>query len=128
MSLLKDKVAAITGGVTGIGRAIALEFVKQGAYVAINHIDDNSSDLSFKQMADSLEFSGANITSKRLLSVPGDIRDPNTGKRLVQETVKTFGRIDVLVSNAGICEFADFLSYAFQESFIIVSTDSKIYI
>jgi L-rhamnose 1-dehydrogenase len=112
MSLLQGKVAAITGGVTGIGRSIALEFLKHGAYVAVNHLNDESSAASFEQMITSLDYLGPNVAYKRLLSVPGDVRDPNTGKLFVQEIVNTFGKIDILVSNAGICEFADFLLYA----------------
>jgi L-rhamnose 1-dehydrogenase len=44
-----------------------------------------------------------------VISVPGDISNPETGQRLTSETVQRFGKIDIFVSNAGVCEFSDFL-------------------
>jgi L-rhamnose 1-dehydrogenase len=105
MSLLAGKIAAITGGVTGIGRAIAIEYLEQGASVAINHLDDKSSDLHFKSL---VKESGAG--TDRLISVVGDISHPDTARRLVEKAVEVFGKLDIFVSNAGICRFADFLT------------------
>ncbi|KAH7065532.1 hypothetical protein B0J12DRAFT_640707 [Macrophomina phaseolina] len=101
--LLANKVAAITGGATGIGRAIALEYLRQGAKVAINHFGDDKSVAQFESM---LKEKPADA---QLIAVPGDISKPETAKRLVDETVAKFGRLDVFVSNAGVCKFADFL-------------------
>ena len=53
----------------------------------------------------------------RLIEVEGDVSKPETGKRLVEETVREFGGLDVFVSNAGICEFAEFLEWVFSFSF-----------
>jgi L-rhamnose 1-dehydrogenase len=103
--LLEDKATAITGAVSGIGRAIALEYLRQGASVAVNHLGDEWSNNHFKSMA--TEANAGN----RLISVPGDVSKPDTAKNLVAETVKAFGKIDVFVSNAGVCKFADFLQY-----------------
>ncbi|KAK4994584.1 L-rhamnose-1-dehydrogenase [Elasticomyces elasticus] len=103
-ALLTNKVACITGGVTGIGRAIALEYLKQGASVAVNHFPDASSESSFESM---LREAGEGA---RLIAVAGDISKPETGKALVGRTVEAFGRLDIFVSNAGICQFADFLT------------------
>ncbi|KKY24617.1 putative short-chain dehydrogenase [Diplodia seriata] len=103
--LLTNKVAAITGGVTGIGRAIALEYLRQGAHVAVNHLGDDASTAQFETMLK--EQQPADAT--RLIAVPGDISKPETAKRLVERTVEEFGRLDVFVSNAGVCRFADFL-------------------
>jgi len=108
--LLASKTAAITGGTTGIGRAIALEFIRQGCNVAINHLN-LPSDAHHKQ---SLIDEAAAIKEKdekagNLIEVEGDVRIPETGKNLVEEAVKAFGRLDVFVSNAGVCQFAEFL-------------------
>ena len=100
--LLAGKVAAITGGVTGIGRAIALEYLNQGACVAVNHVGDEKSSQNFKSMVEA-------VPGARLIAVPGDISKQQTALRLVDETVNAFGKLDVFVSNAGICQFADFL-------------------
>ncbi|KAF2839324.1 NAD(P)-binding protein [Patellaria atrata CBS 101060] len=101
--LLSGKVAAITGGATGIGRAIALEYLRQGASVAINHFGDEKSVSHFKCMQ---EEAGEDA---KLIAVPGDISEKETANNLVQETVQAFGKLDVFVSNAGICQFAEFL-------------------
>lgn len=109
VQLLTNKVAAITGGATGIGRAIALEYLRQGAKVAINHLGDAHSDEQFASMQRE-----AGAAASDLIAVPGDIAKPETAARLVKETVDKFGRLDVFVSNAGVCKFADFLEYVFS--------------
>ncbi|KAK8022276.1 L-rhamnose-1-dehydrogenase [Apiospora rasikravindrae] len=100
-NLLAGKTAIITGGTTGIGRAIALEYLRQGCNVVVNHLDlpRDSTHL------DSLLSEGNWITS------PGDVTDPETGRKLVEHAVAKFGtgRLDICVSNAGICTFAEFL-------------------
>lgn len=98
MKLLEGKVACITGAATGIGRAIAIEFYKQGAQVSINCLDFQTAEVeSLKKEIPTL------------LAIAGDIRDPDTSFKLVQETVSKFGKLDIFVSNAGVCEFANFL-------------------
>jgi L-rhamnose 1-dehydrogenase len=108
--LLSGKSAAITGGTTGIGRAIALEYVRQGCNIAINHLN-LPSDAHHKA---SLLEEAAVIKEKdekagTLIEVEGDVTKPETGKNLVDEAVKAFGRLDIFVSNAGVCQFAEFL-------------------
>lgn len=104
---------AITGGVTGIGRAIALGYISHGANVVVNHLGDAKSSEQFQGM---LEEVGQTLGSreeaeKRLVEVPGDVGEPETGKKVVEEVVKRWGRLDVFISNAGICEFKEFLEY-----------------
>lgn len=102
--LLEGRVAAITGAVTGIGRAIALDYVRHGACVAVNYFPTEESERLFQEMM--LEGGDAG----RLCGVPGDIKKPETGQELVRKAVEVFGRLDIFVSNAGVCEFADFLT------------------
>jgi L-rhamnose 1-dehydrogenase len=104
--LLQGKTAAITGAVTGIGRAIALEYLRQGASVAVNHFPDDKSSTQFQELRKS-----AGEDGDRLIAVAGDISKPESGQELVQQTVESFGgRLDIFVSNAGVCQFADFLT------------------
>lgn len=103
MALLQGKVAAITGAVTGIGRAIALEYLRQGASVAINYFPDSKSEKLWEEM---VQEAGQEA---KLIGVPGDVTKPETGKELVARAVEAFGRLDIFVSNAGVCKFADFL-------------------
>ncbi|KAF2713652.1 short-chain dehydrogenase/reductase-like protein SDR [Pleomassaria siparia CBS 279.74] len=109
--LLSGKTMAITGGATGIGRAIALGYLKHGANVAVNHLGDKKSLAQFQTMVDeaATTLGGKEEAGKRLIQVPGNVSDPETGKKLVQEVVKRWGRLDVFISNAGVCEFKEFL-------------------
>lgn len=102
--LLEGKVAAITGAVTGIGKAIALEYIKHGASISVNYYPDEKSESQFNDL---IEEAG---TDARLIGVAGDITKPETGRELVAKTIEKFGKLDIFVSNAGVCQFADFLT------------------
>lgn len=111
-NLLAGKTAILTGGTTGIGRAITLEFLRQGCSVAVNHLGLEKD----QPHLDSLVEEAAKIKSSKpsagtLAHLQGDVQDPATGTALVEFALKTFGtgRLDVCVSNAGICTFAEFL-------------------
>ncbi|KAH7394430.1 short-chain dehydrogenase/reductase-like protein SDR [Pyrenochaeta sp. MPI-SDFR-AT-0127] len=110
--LLAGKNMAITGGVTGIGRAIVLGYLAHGANVAVNHLGDPKSSSQFKSLVEeaveSLKSSKEDV-ERSLIEVPGDVGKPETGKKLVKAVVEKWGRLDVIVSNAGICEFKEFL-------------------
>ena len=90
---LKDKVAIITGGGRGIGKAISLAFADEGAAVVV------AATTTAK-----LEETVAEIKAKggRAKAIQTDITDEKQVERLVEETLKTFGRIDILVNNSGI--------------------------
>lgn len=102
--LLEGKVAAITGGLTGIGRAIALQYLQEGAKVAINYFGGRSDEALLEKLRTDLA-----ENSSRFIAVAGDISKPETGQQLVRETVVAFGRLDIFVNNAGVCQFAEFL-------------------
>lgn len=102
--LLDGKIAIVTGAVTGIGRAIAIDYLKHGAKVAVNHFPDDKSALEFQKLQKEVG------ESAPLIAVAGDITKPETGRDLVRKTVEEFGRLDIFVSNAGVCQFADFLT------------------
>jgi NAD(P)-dependent dehydrogenase (short-subunit alcohol dehydrogenase family) len=91
---LKDKVAVITGGNSGIGLATALEFQREGARIAI-----------FGRNRDTLDAAGEKL-GKEALVVQGDLRQLADIDRLFAETKARFGRADVVVANAGIAKFA----------------------
>ncbi len=90
---LKDKVAIITGGGRGIGRAIAIAYAAEGARIVIA-----------ARSTEQLDEVAAEITEQgeEILTVPTDLRIPAEVENLVQKTVDRFGRIDILVNNAGI--------------------------
>lgn len=90
---LEGKVALITGGDSGIGRAVATLFAREGADVAIKYLDEEQSDAEETKKA--VEEAGA-----KCLLLPGDVTESDTCDRLVEKTVEQFGHLDLLVSNA----------------------------
>jgi NAD(P)-dependent dehydrogenase (short-subunit alcohol dehydrogenase family) len=90
---LKGKVAIVTGGDSGIGRATAVLFAREGAKVAISHLEED----------DDAEFTAARIREEggEALIHRGDLGDPDVGQALVKAVIAKWGRLDVLVNNAG---------------------------
>ena len=101
MKLLDGKILLVTGGSAGIGRATAIAAARHGADVAINYIGDESLAAS---CIEAIEAEG-----RRGLALEGDVADPATAAAFVAAAADAFGRIDVMVSNAGICPFHAFL-------------------
>jgi len=91
--LLAGKVALITGGDSGIGRAVAIAYAREGADVAISYLPVEQSDA--EATAQWIEKAG-----RRALLLPGDLRDEAHCRDLVARTVSAFGGIDILVNNA----------------------------
>jgi NAD(P)-dependent dehydrogenase (short-subunit alcohol dehydrogenase family) len=89
---LTDKVAVITGGDSGIGRAVAIAFAREGADVVISYLNEDEDARSTAQLVQD--------AGRRALLIPGDISQPAQCREIISQTVATFGRIDVLVSNA----------------------------
>lgn len=118
MGWLEGEVVLITGGGSGIGRAVALRCLAEGASVAI--VGRNAAQLDEV-------VSAVGEQGDRLLPVPGDVRSPEDLHRAVEATVERFGKLDVLVPNAGIWDYhrsvtrltGKELSEAFDEIFDI---------
>ena len=90
---LKGTVAIVTGGDSGIGRATAVLFAREGARVAIAYLEE---DDDARVTADAIEQEGSEA-----LLFAGDLGDPKVAQKLVDETMAKWGRLDVLVNNAG---------------------------
>jgi NAD(P)-dependent dehydrogenase (short-subunit alcohol dehydrogenase family) len=91
--MLEGKVTLITGASQGLGRALALEFAREGARVAINA----RSEESIGPVAAEVEDTGAEV-----LALAADVSKASDVQRMISETIGRFGRIDVLVNNAGL--------------------------
>ena len=98
---LEDKIAIVTGSSLGIGRAIAVAFAREGASLTINY---RSHPEQGKEAVEEIEKSGG-----KAISVQADVSEPEGVKDLIQQTVQEFGRIDVMVNNAGIEQKVPFL-------------------
>ncbi len=90
---LTGRVALVTGGDSGIGRAVAVLFAREGADVAIGYLPEEQSDAVVTQAA--VEAQG-----RQCLLLPGDLKNAAFCDRIVDETVRAFGKLDILVSNA----------------------------
>jgi NAD(P)-dependent dehydrogenase (short-subunit alcohol dehydrogenase family) len=88
---LQGKIVIITGAASGIGRATALRFANEGAYLVLNDVDEH-------RLAAVLEQVGRD----KHRAVAGSVANEETARRLAQEAISAFGRIDVLINNAGI--------------------------
>lgn len=91
---LYNKVAIITGGDSGIGRAVAIGFVREGAKVVIVYYNEHKDAEETKAFIE--ELGGSCIL------LAGDIKDTSFCDKIVEETINTFGKIDILVNNAGV--------------------------
>ena len=92
---LKGRKAFITGGDSGIGRAITIAYAREGADVAINFLSEEDKDV--KSLVELLEKDGIKIHC-----IPGDISKEETAKEVVRKAEKALGQIDVMVLNAGM--------------------------
>lgn len=101
MKLLEGKTVLVTGASTGIGRAAAIGAAQHGANVVINyHSRDEDADACIGAIE---------ATGQRGLAIKGDVAEAATATDFVGKAVAEFGRVDVMVSNAGICPFHGFL-------------------
>ena len=98
---LENKVAIVTGSSLGIGRAIAVAFAREGASVTINY---RSHPEQAQEAVEEIDKGGG-----KAISVQADVSAPDGVKNLIRQTVQEFGRLDVMVNNAGIEQKVPFL-------------------
>src|SRR5688572_15800222 len=92
---LKNKTVLVTGGDSGIGKAVAILFAKEGAHVAISYLNEHADAKETKRIIEE-KYSG------KCLLIPGDISKETQCRSVVRKTIKQFKRIDILVNNAAI--------------------------
>src|SRR5215216_1351884 len=105
---LKEKVALITGGDSGIGRAVAVLFAREGADVAFTFLKEEKRDAEETKRA--IEAEG-----QQAFPLTGDVRDPKVCKKLVKQTVDKFGKLDILVNNAAFQQHQESLEDVTEE-------------
>lgn len=92
---LKGKVAIITGGDSGIGRAVAMAFACEGAHIVLNYLEEEQREA--EEVATFVREQGVDA-----LLVPGDLTDPNVASLIVEKAIETFDEINILVNNAAV--------------------------
>ena len=117
MSNLGGKVALVTGASRGIGSAIALELSRLGANVVINYSKDEDGALSTLEKVKSQGGYG--------IAIKGDISKYEEARKLIEETIKTFGKLDILVNNAGISKVGLFMDQSPEEINSIMDINLK---
>ncbi|HOH75527.1 MAG TPA: SDR family NAD(P)-dependent oxidoreductase, partial [Paludibacteraceae bacterium] len=117
MSLLKGKVAVVTGAARGIGKAIALKYASEGADIAITDlaVDDNAKAVE-------KELAAYGVKAKAYASNAANFDDTHN---VVSEIVKEFGRIDILVNNAGITRDGLMMRMTEQQWDMVINVNLK---
>jgi len=104
---LSGKIVLVTGSSRGIGRAIALKFASRGAHVIINYVKNrNAAEDVVKRIK---------IMGRRSIAIKADVSDPQQVRLLIERCINEFGRIDVLVNNAGIIRDRTLKTMSFEE-------------
>jgi NAD(P)-dependent dehydrogenase (short-subunit alcohol dehydrogenase family) len=91
---LKNKVALITGGDSGIGRAVSLAFAKEGADIVIVYLNEHIDARETKSLVEA--------QGRKCILIAGDLREESFCKKIVEDTLCAFGHLDILVNNAGV--------------------------
>jgi glucose 1-dehydrogenase len=99
-SRLEGRFALITGGSRGIGRAVAEQFAREGATVAINHVHDREAEAALAACRDASAKAGHEARAHRI--IVADVSMADSVNAMVADAVQAFGRLDILVNNAGI--------------------------
>jgi len=116
MKILKDKVAIVTGSSRGIGRAIALCFANAGCKVVVNYFHSKENAL---EVAEEIE----KILPNGSLIIKADVSKEGDVKKMVDESIYKFGKLDILVNNVGIFHRCSFLDMTLKEWNSIIQND-----
>lgn len=107
---LSGRKALITGGDSGIGRAVAIAYAREGADVAINYLPEEQADAA--EVVQLIEAEG-----RKAVAIPGDIRSESFCKQLVHQAAEQLGGLDILVNNAGRQQFNESIRTLSTEDF-----------
>lgn len=114
---LENSAAIVTGSSRGIGRAIAIELARQGANVLINYNQNRDAAETVKQEVESF--------GRKAALIQADISDLEAHQRMLETAHNTFGKVNILINNAGITRIADILEETPEQFDLLVNTNLK---
>jgi NAD(P)-dependent dehydrogenase (short-subunit alcohol dehydrogenase family) len=114
---LKDKIVIITGAASGIGRATAILFAKEGAIQVLSDINEEDLNETYKLVDDE--------TKKRTKIIVVDVRNPIEVKNMIDMTIEKFGKIDILVVNAGIVRVGPVETFPDEDYNLLIDVNLK---
>ena len=113
---VKDKIVVLTGAASGIGRSTAILFAKEGAIQILSDIDENG----LKETYDLIKQGKENVT---LMNV--DVTKPDEVKHMINTTIEKFGRIDVLIANAGVVRVGNVEDFPDSDYDLLINVNLK---
>lgn len=114
---LENSAAIVTGSSRGIGRAIAIELARQGADVLINYNQNRDAAEEVKEVVESF--------GRKAALIQADISDLDTHQRMLETAHNAFGKVNILINNAGITRIADILEETPEQFDLLVNTNLK---
>ncbi|MFX1338258.1 MAG: SDR family NAD(P)-dependent oxidoreductase, partial [Promethearchaeota archaeon] len=114
---VKDKIVVLTGAASGIGRATAVLFAKEGAFQVLSDIDKKGLDETFELLNDE--------EKKRTMLMNIDVRKQENVKNMIEKTIEMHGRIDVLIVNAGVVRVGDVETFPDEDYDLLIDVNIK---
>ncbi|TFF97556.1 MAG: SDR family oxidoreductase [Promethearchaeota archaeon] len=113
---VRDKVCVLTGAASGIGRATAKLFADEGAFLVISDIDENGLKETYNLLAK---------VKERVSFMKIDVREPKEVKKMIQFTIEKYGKIDVLIVNAGVVRVGPIDEFSDEDYDLLINVNLK---
>ena len=114
---VKDKTVVLTGAASGIGRATAILFAKEGALQVLSDVDEKGLDGTYGLLS--------NEEKKRTTTIKVDVRKQEEVKKMIEKTIENHGRIDILIVNAGVVRVGDVETFSDDDYELLIDVNIK---
>ncbi len=114
---VKDKIVVLTGAASGIGRATAILFAKEGAFQVLSDVDKKGLDETYELLSEE--------EKKKTTLMKVDVRKQDEIKNLIEKTIKMYGKIDILIVNAGVVRVGDVETFPDEDYELLINVNIK---